>query len=161
MSPHVMPHPHLPPPLILMAHLLLLSSSCRPTFTSHCLEVQPAFKMPPPHVRWCLQLIVKMPLVAPPPLVLSMLHRLLLADTSPPACLLFASWLSRRPCCRTATTSCPLEAPPLPCNEPHSPRQVVTTMVEARWMLAVIAWDVFKISDMGVSSDKLNNFVCH
>jgi hypothetical protein len=36
--------------------------------------------------------------VPPPPLVLSLLHRLLSADVSPPVCLLFASWLLRFPC---------------------------------------------------------------
>jgi hypothetical protein len=71
--------------------------------------------MPPPLVRWCLQLIVTMPLVAPLPLlVLSTIHRLLSANASPPVGLLFASWLSCHPCCRAATASCPLDTPPPP-----------------------------------------------
>jgi hypothetical protein len=53
-------------------------------------------------------------LPAPPPLVLSLLRRLLSADASPPVCLLhasppvyllFASWLSRRPWCRATSAS--------------------------------------------------------
>jgi hypothetical protein len=56
--------------------------------------------------RWLLQLVVVTPHVAPPPpLVLSALHRLLSANASPPVCLLFASWLSRCPCCRAAAAS--------------------------------------------------------
>ena len=54
-------------------------------------------------LRWRLRLVVATPHVAPPPtLVLSALRRLLSAHASPPVCLLFASWLSRHPCCRAA-----------------------------------------------------------
>jgi hypothetical protein len=56
-----------------------------------------------------------MPLVAPLPLlVLSMIHRLLSVNASPPVGLLFASWLSCHPCCCAATTSHCLDTPPLP-----------------------------------------------
>jgi hypothetical protein len=56
-----------------------------------------------------------MPLVAPLLLlILSTIHCLLSANASPTLGLLFASWLSCHPCCRTAATSCPLDAPPLP-----------------------------------------------
>jgi len=49
-----------------------------------------------------LRLIVAMSLIAPPPPhVLSMLHRLLSTDTSPPIYLLFASWLLCRRLCLT------------------------------------------------------------
>jgi hypothetical protein len=71
--------------------------------------------MPPPLVRWCLQLIVTTPLVALLPLlILSSIHRLLSANASPPVGLLFASWLSCHTCCRTAAASCPLDTPPPP-----------------------------------------------
>jgi hypothetical protein len=87
----------------------------RHTHTSHRFEVRPAFKMPPPLVRWCLRLIVTMPLVTPLPLlVLSTIHRLLSANASPPVGLLFTSWLSCHPCCRAAAASCPLDTPPPP-----------------------------------------------
>ena len=65
-------------------------------------------------LRWRLRLVVATPHVMPlPPLVLSALRRLLSADASlpfvlyasTPVCLLFASWLSRRPCCRAAANS--------------------------------------------------------
>ncbi len=59
--------------------------------------------------------VVTTPHVMPlPPLVLSVLRRLLSADdsppfchlyASPPICLLFASWLSCHPCCRAAADS--------------------------------------------------------
>ncbi len=131
MSPCVAPHLHLLLPLVLTARHLLLSS-CRATSTSHHLEAFPAFKMPLPHVRWRLLLIVAMPLVKPPsPLVLSTLHCLLSADASPPVCLLFASWLLRPPCCRAAAASCPLEALPPPCNKPHTPQPLVHQLVAA------------------------------
>ena len=71
--------------------------------------------MLPPLVRWCLQLIVTTPLVAPLPLlVLSTIHRLLSANASPPVGLLFASWLSCHPCHRAAAASPPLDTPPPP-----------------------------------------------
>ena len=64
---------------------------------------------------WRLRLVVASPHVAPPPpLVLLALRRLLSADTSPPVCLLhasppiyllFACWLSRRPCCPATSAS--------------------------------------------------------
>ena len=66
-------------------------------------------------LRVCLRLIVATPhVVPPPPLVLSVLRRLLSADASPPFCLLYASppvcllfarWLSHRPCCRATADS--------------------------------------------------------
>jgi hypothetical protein len=72
--------------------------------------------MPPPLVRWCLQLIVMMPHVAPLLLLtLLKIHRLLSANASPPVGLLFAaSWLSCHPCCRAAAASCPLDTPSPP-----------------------------------------------
>ncbi len=71
--------------------------------------------MPPPLVRWCLQLIVMMPLVALLPLlVLSRIQRLLSVNASPPVGLLFANWLLCHPCCRAAATSHPLDMPPPP-----------------------------------------------
>ncbi len=100
---------------------LILLSSCRTTFTSHRLEVPPVFKMPPPLVRWCLRLVVTMPLVAPLLLILLTIRRLLSANPSPPVGLLFASWLLRHPCCRAAAASCPLNMPPPPCNKPPPP----------------------------------------
>ena len=67
-----------------------------------------------PLVRWCLQLIVTMPLVAPLPLLLlSMINHLLPANASPPVSLLFASWLLCHPCCCAAAASRPLDMPPL------------------------------------------------
>ncbi len=78
--------------------------------------------MPPPFVRWCLQLIVLMPLIILLPLlVLSTIHRLLSANASPSIGLLFASWLSCNPCCHAAATSCPLNMPPSPLvlSTPH------------------------------------------
>ncbi len=111
--PLVMLHP--PPPVVFTACRLFLSSSCRTTSTSHCFEVPPAFKMPPPLVRWCLQLILTMPLFAPLPLlVLLTIYRLLPANTSPPVGLLFASWLLCHPCCHAIAASCPLDTPPPP-----------------------------------------------
>ncbi len=71
--------------------------------------------MPPPLLRWCLQLIVTTPLVAPLLLlVLSTIHHLLSANASPPTGLLFASWLSCHPCCCAAAASCPLDTLPQP-----------------------------------------------
>jgi hypothetical protein len=71
--------------------------------------------MPPPLIRWCLQLIVTTPLIAPLPLlILSTIHYLLSANTSPPVGLLFASWLLCHPCCCAATASCPLNTPSPP-----------------------------------------------
>jgi hypothetical protein len=71
--------------------------------------------MPLPLVRWCLQLIVTTPLVAPLPLlVLSTIHCLLSANASPPVGVLFASWLLCHPCCRAAAASRPLDTPPPP-----------------------------------------------
>ncbi len=71
--------------------------------------------MPLPLVRWCLWLIVMMPLVAPLPLlVLSTIHCLLSVNASPPVGLLFTSWLSCYPCCCTAAASCPLDTLPPP-----------------------------------------------
>jgi hypothetical protein len=75
--------------------------------------------MPPPLVRWCLQLIVTTPLIAPLLLlVLSMIHCLLSANASPPVGLLFARWLLCHPCCHAAAASCPLDMPPLPQDKP-------------------------------------------
>ncbi len=112
-SPLIAPHP--PPPVIFTTRHLILSSSCHATSTSHCVEVPPALCKLPPLVRWCLQLIVTMPLVAPLlPLVLSTIHHLLSANASPPIGLLFASWLSCHPCCCAAAASCPLDMLPLP-----------------------------------------------
>jgi hypothetical protein len=71
--------------------------------------------MLPPLVRWCLQLIVTMPLVAPLPLlVLLTIHCLLSANASPPVGLLFTSWLSCPPCCPAAAASHPLDTLPPP-----------------------------------------------
>ncbi len=71
--------------------------------------------MPPPLIRWCLQLIVTTPLVAPLLLlILSTIHRLLSVNASLPIGLLFASWLSCHPCCHAAATSCPLDTQPPP-----------------------------------------------
>jgi hypothetical protein len=69
--------------------------------------------MPPPLVRWCLQLIVTTPLIALLPLlVLLAIHRLLSANASPPVGLLFAaSWLLCHPCCCAAAASRPLDTP--------------------------------------------------
>jgi hypothetical protein len=126
--PLVTPHP--PPPVVFMAHHLLLLSSCHATSTCHRLEVLLAFKMPPPLVRWCLQLVVTMPLIAPLPfLVLSTIRHLLSANASPPIGLLFASWLSRHPCCRAAATSCPLDTPPPPCDDPPPLRNALPPLV--------------------------------
>jgi hypothetical protein len=112
-SPLVALHP--PPPVVFMMHRLILSSSCHATSTPHCFEVPPAFKTPPPLVRWCLQLIVMTPLVTLLPLlILSMIHRLLSANAYPPVGLLFASWLLCHPCCRAAAASHPLDTPPPP-----------------------------------------------
>jgi hypothetical protein len=70
--------------------------------------------MPLPLVRWCLQLIVMTPLVAPLPLlILLTILRLLSANAFPPVGHLFASWLSCHPCCCAAATSRPLNTPPL------------------------------------------------
>jgi hypothetical protein len=111
--PLVAPHP--PPPVVFTARRLILLSSCPGTSTSHCFEVPPAFKTPPPLVRWCLRLIVTMPLIVPLPLlVLLMIHHLLSANAFPPIGLLFASWLSCHPCCRAAAASCPLDMSPPP-----------------------------------------------
>jgi hypothetical protein len=111
--PLVAPYP--PPPVIFTTRRLIFSSSCCATSTSHCFEVPPAFKTPPPLVPWCLQLIVTMPLVTPLPLLIfSTIHRLLSANASPSIGLLFASWLSCCPCCCAAAASRPLNMPPLP-----------------------------------------------
>ncbi len=107
--------PYSPPPVVFTTRCLILLSSCHATSTSHCFEVPLAFRTPPPLVRWCLQLIVTMPLVAWLPLfVLSTIHRLLSANASPLVGLLFASWLWRHPCCCAAAASCPLDMPPPP-----------------------------------------------
>ena len=96
-SSFVVQHP--PPPVVFTTCRLILSSSCRATSTSHRFEVPPALQMPPPLVRWCLQLIVTTSLVTPLPLlVLSTIHHHLSANASPPVGLLFASWLSCHPC---------------------------------------------------------------
>ncbi len=71
--------------------------------------------MLPPLVRWCLQLIVTTPLIAPLQLlILSTIHCILSVNTSPPVGLLFASWLSCHPCCCAAAASCSLDTPPPP-----------------------------------------------
>jgi hypothetical protein len=71
--------------------------------------------MPPPLVRWCLRLIVMMPLVALLLLlVLSAIHHFLSANAFPPVGLLFASWLLCHPCCHAATASCPFSMLPPP-----------------------------------------------
>ncbi len=112
-SSFVTPHP--PPPVIFVTRRLILSSSCRSSSTYHCFEVPQAFKTPPPLVRWCLWLIVMTPLVPLLPLlILSMIHRLLSANASPPVGLLFASWLSCHPCCCTAAASRPFSTLPPP-----------------------------------------------
>ncbi len=81
--------------------------------------------MPPPIVRWCLLLVVMMPIVAPLPLPLLVLWticRLLSVDALPPVSLLFASWLLHCPCCcAAAAASCPLNMPSPPPNEPPPP----------------------------------------
>ncbi len=128
-SSFVAPHP--PPPVVFTTRRLILSSSCRASSTYHRFEVPQTFKMPPPLVRWCLRLIVTMPLVALLPLlVLSTIHRLLSANASPPVGLLFATWLSSHPCCRAAAASHPFSTLPPPlvlsthnlcCNEPPPP----------------------------------------
>jgi hypothetical protein len=110
----------------------------------------------------CLRLIVATPLIAsPPPLVLSTLHRLLSVDTSPPICLLFASWLCRRfrltkfalltSCspagCRVASVVAPppplvlfsrrlclTTSAPLPCDAPPPPPVAPPLLV--RWRLS-------------------------
>jgi hypothetical protein len=111
-QPGWLPPIHLSSLPLLVVCLILLSSCCA-TSTSHRFEVPPAFKMPPPLVRWCLQLIVTMPLVAPLPLlILSTIHRLLSANASPPVGLLFARWLLCHPCSCSAAASCPLDTPP-------------------------------------------------
>jgi hypothetical protein len=70
--------------------------------------------MPPPLVRWCLQLIVTTFLVAPLPLlILSTIHQLLSANASPLIGLLFTSWLLCHPCCCTTAASYPLNTPHL------------------------------------------------
>jgi hypothetical protein len=123
--PRVAPPP--PSPLVLTTRRFLLSSSRRTTSTSCHLEAPPAFKTLPPLCRLAprlplplvCRLVVGTPLVTPPPpLDLSMLHRLLSADASPPVCLLFASWLSRCPCCCAAASSRSLDAPPPPRDAP-------------------------------------------
>ncbi len=112
-SPFVAPHP--PSPVVFTMRRLILLSSCHATSTSHRFEVPPAFKTPPPLVRWCLQLIVTTPLVMPLLLlVLLTIHRLLSTNAPPPVGLLFASWLSCHPCCRAAAASCPLDTLPPP-----------------------------------------------
>ena len=111
----------------------------------------------------CLRLIVATPLIAsPPPLVLSTLHRLLSTDTSPPICLLFASWLLCRrfrltnfalltSCspagCRIASVVAPppplvlfsrclclTTSAPLPCDAPPPPPVAPPLLV--RWRLS-------------------------
>jgi hypothetical protein len=65
-----------------------------------------------------------MPLVVPLLLLVLLTIRCLLsADASPPIGLLFASWLSRCPCCcsATAAASRPLDTPPPPCNKRPPP----------------------------------------
>ncbi len=126
--PLVAPHP--PPPVVFTMCCLLLSSSCHAISTSHCLEVPLVFKTPPPLVRWCLQLVVTTPLVAPLLLlVLLMIHHLLSANASPPVGLLFASWLLCHPCWCAPATSCPLNTPPPPCDEPPPPRDAPPPLV--------------------------------
>jgi hypothetical protein len=112
-SPLATPHP--PPPVVFTTRCLIPSYSCPASSTYHCFEVPQAFKTPPPLVRWCLQLIVTMPLVVLLPLlVLSTIHRLLSKNASPPVGLLFASWLSCHPCCRAAAASHPFDTLPPP-----------------------------------------------
>ncbi len=112
-SSFVAPKP--PPPVVFTMRRLILSSSCRSSSTYHRFEVPPAFKMPPPLVRWCLRLIVMTPLVfLLPLLVLSTINRLLSANASPPAGLLFANWLSCHPCCCTTAVSPPFSTLPPP-----------------------------------------------
>jgi hypothetical protein len=77
----------------------------------------PLSLLAPPPLPLVCQLVVATPIVAlPPPLVLLMLRRLLSTDVCLLVCLLFTSWLSHCPCCRTTTTSCSLDAPPPSCN---------------------------------------------
>jgi hypothetical protein len=103
MLPLVVLHP--PPPVVVMTRHLILLSSCRATSTSHCFELPPAFKTPPPLVRWCLWLIVTMPLIMPLLLlILSTIHHLLSANASPPV----AS------CSPAGCHVTPVVAPPLP-----------------------------------------------
>ncbi len=131
-SSFVVPHP--PPPVIFTTRRLILYSSCRSSSTYHCFEVPQAFKMPPPLVRWCLRLIVTMPLVALLLLlVLSTIHRLLSANTSPPVGLLFASWLSCHPCCCAAAASRPFSTLPPP------------LVIHTGWLLRLISLCCFRL----------------
>jgi hypothetical protein len=121
---------HPPPPVVFTTCRLLLSSSCHATFTSHHLEMPPAFKTPSTFDRWCLQLVVTTPLVALLPLLLlSTIRCLLSVNASPPVGLLFSNWLSRHPCCCTAAASCPLNMPPPPRNKLPPPRDVLPPLV--------------------------------
>ncbi len=105
-----------------MMRCLHLLSSCRTASTSHPLEVPPAFKTPPPLVRWCLRLVVTMPLAVPLLLlVLLTIQQLLSANASPPIDLLFASRLLHHPCSCAAAASHPLVMPPPPRNNPPPP----------------------------------------
>jgi hypothetical protein len=108
-------------------HVLTLASIHQRCRCSCPLKGPPAFKTlaplcplaPPPLLPLVCWLVVATHLIAPLlPLVLLMLQCTLSADTPPPVCLLFASWLSCCSCYCTTASSCSLDVPPLPCDVP-------------------------------------------
>jgi hypothetical protein len=112
------------PPVVFTMRRLLLLSSCNATSTSHCLEVPPAFRTPPPLVHRCLRLVITIPLVVPLPiLILSTITASCLR--TPP--LLLASCLPAS--CRIALVVA-LLPPPLVLSTCRSTSQQVASVLQ-------------------------------